>query len=226
MKKSALLIALTVLLAAVAIAQGASPDKDKLAVLKPPPGSKVAIVVFQDLQCPDCARAHPLLEDAKSTYKIPLVQHDFPLPMHNWSFEAAVIARFFDTKSQAIGDEWRTYCYSNQQSITPDNLNSRAEDFADQHKIAFPFAVDPTGALGKKVRADFALGQRIGIQHTPTIFVVGANQTAQPFVEVVDRSQLFSIIDGMKASVGPEKSAAVETKGHHASVHPKRAKKN
>lgn len=173
-------------------------NKDKIAALKPPPGAKVAIIVFQDLQCPDCARAHPLLEEARRTYKLPLVQHDFPLPMHNWSFEAAVIARYFDTKSQKLGDDWRTYCYTNQPSITPDNLRAKAEEFAKEHNETLPFAIDPTARLSGKVKADFQLGQRIGIQHTPTIFVVASGKKAEPFVEVVDRSQLFAIIDKAK----------------------------
>ena len=53
-------------------------------VLRPPKGAQVAIVVFEDLQCPQCGRVAPLLSQASRTYKIPLVQHDFPLPMHNW----------------------------------------------------------------------------------------------------------------------------------------------
>jgi len=62
-------------------------------VLRPPKGSQVAIVVFEDLQCPDCRRAAPLLAEAGRTYKIPVVRHDYPLPMHNWSMQAAVFAR-------------------------------------------------------------------------------------------------------------------------------------
>jgi protein-disulfide isomerase len=54
-------------------------------VLRPPKGAQVAIVVFEDLQCPQCRRVAPILEQASKTYKIPLVRHDFPLPMHNWS---------------------------------------------------------------------------------------------------------------------------------------------
>ncbi|MGZ7076982.1 MAG: thioredoxin domain-containing protein, partial [Candidatus Angelobacter sp.] len=55
-------------------------------LLKPPPGAKVAIVMFEDLQCPDCSRAYPMVLEAANTHKIPLVLHDFPLPMHNWAF--------------------------------------------------------------------------------------------------------------------------------------------
>src|SRR5580704_14600930 len=73
-------------------------------MLKPPKGCKVAIIAFEDLECPQCAKAAPLLHEAAKKYNVPLVQYDFPLPMHNWSFEAAVNARFFDTKSKQIGD--------------------------------------------------------------------------------------------------------------------------
>src|SRR3954469_15009478 len=86
--------------------------------LHPPKGAKVAIIVFEDLQCPDCARAEPLLQEAAKTYKIPIVRHDFPLAMHNWSFEAHVMARYFDTKSKALGEEFREFLFKNQPSIT------------------------------------------------------------------------------------------------------------
>jgi protein-disulfide isomerase len=174
--------------------------QDKASVLRPPAGAKVAIVVFQDLQCPDCARAHPLLEEAKKDYNVPLVQHDFPLPMHNWSFNAAVIGRYFDTKSKKLGDAWRDYCYTNQTAITPENLMPLAQKFAQANGTALPFLLDPDKSLEKKVKDDFSLGQKIGIQHTPTIFVVNNNRTAaEPFVEVVDRAQLSQIIENMKA---------------------------
>src|SRR6266513_383577 len=91
-------------------------------VLRPPKGSPVALVVFEDLQCPQCARAAPLLNQASQTYKIPLVQHDFPLPMHNWSMNAAVIARYFDTRSKAVGNAFRDYDFEHQREIVPDNL--------------------------------------------------------------------------------------------------------
>lgn len=180
----------------------------KVRALRPPPGAQVAIVVFEDLQCPDCARAAPLLVEAARVYKIPLVRHDFPLPMHNWSFDAAIFARFFDTKSQKMGDEFRDYIFRNQPQITRPTLRRFVEDFAAEHKVDVPFVVDPRGELEKKVKADYALGQAIGIQHTPTIFVVNSKETGTPFVEVVDRSQLFQLIDQMKREAGPASATA------------------
>jgi protein-disulfide isomerase len=156
----------------------------------------VALIEFEDMECPDCARANPLLREAETTYKIPLVRHDFPLPMHNWSFNAAVNARWFDIKSKALGDEYRDQVFANQISIvSPESLSQFTQKFAQSHGIALPFAIDPLGKLAADVKADYALGQRVGIEHTPTLWVVTANSKGAPFIEVVDRSKLYQLID-------------------------------
>jgi len=36
------------------------------------------------------------------------------------------------------------------------------------------------------------------LQHTPTLYVVSNKRSGTPFVEVVDRSQLFQLIDTMR----------------------------
>jgi protein-disulfide isomerase len=180
------------LVASLASAQTVDP------ALKPPKGAQVAIVVFEDLQCPDCRRAAPLVEEAARTYKIPVVRHDFPLPMHNWSYDAAVIARYFDTRSKQLGNEFRDYIFEHQPEITPPTLRAFAEKFAAEHKVDLPFVVDPQGKLAAEINRDKNLGQRVGIQHTPTIYVVSNRTQGKPFVEVVDRTKLFELIDAMK----------------------------
>lgn len=172
--------------------------QDVPSVLRPPKGSPVALVVFEDLQCPDCRRSAPLVAQAGQTYKIPVIRHDFPLPMHNWSMNAAVLARFFDTHSKTVGNAFRDYVFEHQLEITPDGLRGFAEKFATDHKIELPFVVDPAGKLAALVNADKELGQNLGINHTPTIYVVSNKRTGKPFVEVVDRSQLYALIDNMK----------------------------
>lgn len=180
-------------------------------VLRPPAGAQVALVVFEDLQCPDCRRAAPLLVEASRAYKIPLVRYDFPLPFHNWSFDAAVYARYFDTKSQKMGDEYRDYIFLHQPEITRDTLRKFTEDFAAERKVVVPFVVDPRGELARKVKADYATGQAIGIQHTPTLFVVSSKETGTPFVEVVDRGNLYALIDKMKREAGPASPTAAKS---------------
>ena len=194
------LAAAALLGSAPAHAQFAAPPPGTLvhdpAALRPPAGARVAIIEFEDLECPDCARANPVLRQAAVTYKIPWVRHDFPLPFHAWSFTAAVNARWFDLKSKALGDEYRDRVFANQPMITSlDLLRDFTTKFAESKGIALPFATDPQGKLAAEVKADYALGQRIGIEHTPTIWVVTANSKGAPFVEVVDRSKLYQLID-------------------------------
>ena len=76
--------------------------------------------------------------------------------------------------------------------------------FAQQHGIGFPFAVDPQGKLAAEVKADYALGQRVGIEHTPTIWVVTNQTTGVPYVEVVDPTKLYAIIDQAIAETASE----------------------
>jgi protein-disulfide isomerase len=166
-------------------------------VLRPPKGSQVALVVFEDLQCPQCRRVAPVLEQASKTYKIPLVRHDFPLPMHNWSYDAAVMARYFDSTSKELGNEFRDYIFSNQLEINPQNLRSYAEKFASQHKVGFPFVVDPQGKFAAEVNADRDTGRAIKLEHTPTVFVVSTRNPNKPYVEMKDSSQLYALIDAM-----------------------------
>ena len=165
--------------------------------LRPPKGAQVAIVVFEDLQCPDCRRATPLVREASRTYKIPVVWHDFPLPFHSWSYDAAVMARFFDNHSKSMGNDFRDYIFSNQLEITPQNLRGFAEKFATEHKVELPFVIDADGKFAALVNADKELGKSINLQHTPTLFVVSNKRSGKPFVEVVDRTQLYALIDEM-----------------------------
>jgi protein-disulfide isomerase len=168
--------------------------------LRPPKGAQVAIVVFEDLQCPQCRREAPLVAQAGKTYKIPVVRHDFPLPMHNWSYEAAVIAHYFDSRSRQLGLDFRDYIFEHQPEIFPTNLRQFAEKFAADHKVDLPFVVDPQGKFAAEVNADKELGKSLQLQHTPTIYVVSSKPKGHPFVEVKEPStELFQTIDAMKA---------------------------
>jgi protein-disulfide isomerase len=179
--------------------------------LRPPKGASVALVAFEDLQCPDCADAEALLIEASTKYNVPLVRRDFPLPSHNWSFEAHVMARYFDTqnkdtqsksgvKALPLGEQFRRWVFANQSSINKANLRGMAERFADQHAMELPANYDPKGEFKKLVLADYALGQQVGVFHTPTVFVVSVSQRGAPFVEAVDREKLFAMIEQMQAA--------------------------
>ena len=120
-------------------------------VLRPPKGSQVAIVVFEDLECPMCRRTAPLVEQASKTYKIPVIRHDFPLPMHPWSYQAAVMARYFDTFSKSMGNDFRDYIFENQLEVNIQNLKSFADKFAAAHKTSmYRSCWIPTGSFARR----------------------------------------------------------------------------
>lgn len=168
-------------------------------MLKPPAGAKIAIIKFEDLECPACAHAYPIVHAAADRYKIPVVRHDFPLKMHIWSRDAAITARYLQDKvSPQVADEFRGAVFAAQTSIaTKEDLDHFTQQFFQSHKLNRPFVVDPSGLLSAEINADYTLGERIGISQTPTVWVV----TQKNWVQVTDMNQLYATIDSLQSQV-------------------------
>ena len=187
-------------------------------ILKPPAGSKAAIVVFEDLECPACAHAHPIVQQASAQYHAPIVRYDFPLKMHVWSFDAAVFARYLQDKvSPKLADDYRTAVFSQQISIgSKDDLQNFTKKFLAQHGQSMPFVVDPTGALANKVRSDYALGERLNVTRTPTVIVVTPTRWQAVTgndgndTQSNDINRIFPVLEGAEAQtkVTPLKTVA------------------
>ena len=202
LSKIALTLALAGTLPAVAqFVPGQAPNttfKDT-SMLKPPAGAKIAIYKFEDLECPACSHAYPIVHAAAERYKIPIVRHDFPLKMHIWSRDAAITARYLQDKvSPATAEEFRGAVFAAQQSIaSKEDLANFTRKFFQSHKLNQPFVIDPAGLFAAEVNADYTLGERIGITQTPTIWVV----TQKNWVQVTDINQLYSTIDSVQSQI-------------------------
>jgi protein-disulfide isomerase len=185
--------------------------------LHPPAGSRVAVVEFDDLECPACAAANPVLMQAAAKYGIPWIRHDFLIPGHPWSPSAAINARWLDQKSKRLGDDYRNYIFANQNSIeTRDELQQLTQRFASAHSVALPFAIDPQGKLAAAVQADCQLGIRTGVNQTPTIFIVTSNSKGAPFIEVLNpQTQLFTTIDQALTDTRPSAPTKTTQKTAH-----------
>jgi len=183
-------------------------------MLKPPAGAKVALFTFEDLECPACARAFPMVQSAIDHYKIPLVRHDFPLKMHLWSFDAAVNARYLQDKvSPKTAEEYRGAVFASQTAIaSKEDLRNFTQRWFQSHKLTMPFVMDPTGAFTKEVQADYALGERIGLTQTPTIWVV----TPKNWIQVTDPTQIFQTVDTALAQTASSSTAANSKLRHPA----------
>lgn len=166
-------------------------------MLKPPAGQKVAIVEFVDLECPACRAANPIVQKAAAQYHVPIVRYDFPLQMHIWSRDAAITARYLQDKvSPELADQFRRDVFAHQISIaSKDDLSNYTRQWFGAHHQQVPFVMDPAGRFAAEVQGDYTLGERLGVQHTPTIVVAGPHG----WVEVNDVTQLYTTIDNVLA---------------------------
>ena len=82
-----------------------------------------------------------------------------------------------------------------------DDLRAFTEKFAQQHGVPLPFVMDPQGKLADDVKADYALGERLGVHQTPTVWVV-TDRTggAPPYTEVTDYNKLYTMLDEATAA--------------------------
>lgn len=192
-----LVLALTLTLPLAASAADERPPADA-SKLDLPKGTDVAIVVFEDLQCPDCKAAHPHLLEAAKANGVPLVIRDFPITRHAWAFPAAILARWFTLQNAQLGLDFRAYLFENQEDVTTARLRAYADEFARAHGIALPDDVDPDGKLQRLVQDDFDLARLIGLSYVPLIFVIGHGDGPDSFVEVTDVAKLGDAIARMR----------------------------
>ena len=162
-------------------------------MLKLPAGQKAAIFDFEDLECPACAHAFPITHAAVERYKIPLIRHDYLIPGHMWSKDAAVTARYLQDKvSPTLAEEYRRDVFANQMSIaSKDDLQAFTRKWFQTHGQQMPFVMDPTGRFIAEVQSDVSLGERLGVRKTPTIIVLSPHG----WTEIVDVSKLYTVID-------------------------------
>ena len=195
-------MALAFVLVVPAGAQTAMPQANATAfkdvsAFKPPSGVKVAIIEFEDLECPLCAQVSPMVREAMSRYHIPRVHHDFIIPSHRWSRTGAIYARYLeDYVSPLVAEDFRRDVFASQRLIAgPDDLQQFARRWFQAHGQRMPFVIDPSGRCAAEVEADCALGRRTGVVHTPTLVVA----TAHRWIEVTEPDELVAAIDRAEA---------------------------
>jgi protein-disulfide isomerase len=168
-------------------------------ILKPPAGARVALIEFEDMECPICAADAPTVRSAVIHYNssgrtLPYLRHDYPLTeIHIWSFEAAVTARYLEDRvSPTAAEQFRLAVFRAQPGIaTRDDLAAFTRRWFRAYNISQPFVLDSSGACRNEVLADRALGDRLGEHGTPCVFVV----TQKRWVMVTDMRQLYRAID-------------------------------
>ena len=162
--------------------------------------STVQVLIYEDLQCPDCADFRTMLDQQllpRYAATVRFEHRDFPLAKHAWARKAAIAARFFEEVQPGLGVTYRKYAFANQSAINVDNFNERLSEFARGH------GVDPTqavAALGNEtlaalVEKDYQEGIARGIAKTPTVLVNGT-----PFIETFAFKDVAKAIDAELAA--------------------------
>ncbi|MBE7158617.1 MAG: thioredoxin domain-containing protein [Rhodospirillales bacterium] len=180
---------------------------------KPPAGAKVAVIEYEDLQCPACAHAFPMVHAAVSHYHIPIEENDFQIPGHPWSHDGAIFAHYLKAKvSPEIAEQFRREVFASQFRIaSKDDLRNFEESFMKARGKQMPFVIDPTGQYDREVNATTAQGERIGVAHTPTILVVTQNH----WIQVEDPQEMYAAIDQAQAEAG--RSTPTASNAHRVS---------
>jgi protein-disulfide isomerase len=145
--------------------------------------SPVRVIIYEDLQCPDCAAFRRMMDEKilpRYGGKVAFVHHDFPLAKHAWSRRAAIAARFFAARSPELGLEYRRYTMAGIDVTHADNFNQRLAGFAKAHGVNPEEAIAALSnpQYAKWVEEDYQEGVARGVVHTPTVFVDG-----KPYIE-------------------------------------------
>ncbi|HEX2612710.1 MAG TPA: thioredoxin domain-containing protein [Fibrobacteria bacterium] len=158
---------------------------------KGPEKALVTIVEFSDLQCPYCAQLVPTLDAVAKAYPndVRLVYKHFPLSIHPQARAAAAAAiaagkqgHFFEFRS-ATSPHFRNLSDSLYLAVA----NSLGLDMAK-----FRREMPLTAQVNDLLEADMELGQQVGVQGTPTVFINGRlaeDRSFEYFAGVIEREK-------------------------------------
>jgi len=151
-------------------------DKGITGPSRGPKDAAVTIVEFGDLQCPACKAAQPTIEALVAAEpQARFVFQNFPLEMHNWAAKGAAYA---DCVGRASNDAfWKfvSKTYETQSDITAENVDEKLTALADGAGVK---GSDVAACAAKPetkthVDASIALGKKVDVSGTPTLFING-----------------------------------------------------
>jgi len=148
-------------------------------------GSKVTLVVYDDLQCPFCTMMHQMLfPELLKEYgdRVTFVYKDFPLSIHAWASHAAV-----DANCLAAQNEDAYWSFVDSVHAGQREINGKATQelrLAELDKIAMQqgadYKVDAASLQAcvkaqndAAVKASVREGEALGVDSTPTLFING-----------------------------------------------------
>lgn len=149
----------------------------------------VTITLFDDFQCPYCAKLLPTLEQVMAAYpkQVKLVFKHFPLNMHKFAKQAAVAS----LAARNQGKFWPLHdlLFANYNKLNDAKIRDLAEAVGlDMARFDQDLA---NPALLQEVNNDMQLGAAAGVRGTPAVYINGR--------QLKDRS-----FNGFKAMIDAE----------------------
>ena len=198
---------------------GTTPSRSAMIPQNAPPGATppnmlgsptaaVTVEEFADFQCPSCGATHPIMKQIQSMYgsRIKFIFRNFPLPMHDKSYDAAVAAeaagmqgKFWDMHNQL---------FTNQKAWSADpNFREVWAGYAQKIGLDVEKWKNDMAGLPAKSRVDLDLqrGRGLSINTTPTVFI---NDKQVPYAEVT--------VDGLKQIIDAELQNAPQSQAKPA----------
>jgi protein-disulfide isomerase len=132
----------------------------------------ITIVEFSDFQCPYCQRASPTLKQLQQAYsdRVRVVWKDFPLTqIHPDAFKAAEAAHCAGDQGKFW--EYHDQLFGNQKALKQEDLKKYAGD-AGLDAMRFASCLQES-KFAERVRDGIALGNRLGVNSTPTLYING-----------------------------------------------------
>lgn len=159
------------------------------------PASSVKVLIYDDLQCSECARFRVLLDQRilpRYGSKVAFIHRDFPLGKHDWARPAAIAARWVAEQSNELGISVRRELLSEQDNITSQNLKQWFIDYAYRNHLDPKGIVDALSdqRLGALVDQDRQAAVARGVSRTPTVYIGGV-----AFVETIIYDDLALALD-------------------------------
>ena len=178
------------------------------------PTAAVTVEEFADYQCPTCGTEHPKLKEITGAYgnKIKFIYRSFPLTqIHKNAYDSAVAA-------EAAGMQGKFWAMQDQlfdNRTEWENSNDARKIFEGYaQKLGLDVAKFQNDMLGlpakSRVDEDMKRGRSIGINGTPTIYIVGKNTVTKLTPEQMEVAAMRQIIDAelQKAAASPADQTA------------------
>jgi protein-disulfide isomerase len=159
----------------------------------------ITLVVFSDFECPFCKTTEQIIRSEPLTLegsKVRVIYRHYPLPQHPWAQKAAEISSCVEFQGPRFFWQLHDSIFQNQSEIQPEGATTAIEDMALRiegiNRAELLDCEKKELSLGVVLR-DKQLGEQLGVNSTPTVFLNG---------EVVQFGSAAQLHDLLQAHLG------------------------